>query len=98
VRVPSAKGIVYKIGEAGTQNTIKSHISEEIINIDHNEQLIVLKTYVGRAQGVAVFIDNQKETEILGTIAGDDTILIIPRSSKKIQKVIEQLKTLLGIK
>ncbi|MDQ7818590.1 MAG: arginine repressor [Melioribacteraceae bacterium] len=97
VRVPTPKGTVYKVGESGTQSLIKSRISEEVISIDNNEQLIVIRTFTGRAQGVAVFIDSQKQTEILGTIAGDDTILIIPRSIKKMKTIIEQLKTTLGI-
>lgn len=97
VRVPAINGAVYKIADPGTQNAIKSHIADEVISIDNNEQLIVLRTYTGRAQGVAVFLDKQNLPDILGTIAGDDTILIIPRSIKKLKIVIEQLKTLLGI-
>ncbi len=97
VRIPTSNGTVYRIGETGTQSTIKNRIAEEVISIDNNEQLIVVRTFTGRAQGVAVFIDSQKIHDLLGTIAGDDTILIIPRSIKKIKTIIEELKTTLGI-
>lgn len=97
VRVPAVNGAVYKIADSANQNTLKSHIAEEVISIDSNEQLIVLRTFTGRAQGVAVFLDKQNLSEILGTIAGDDTILVIPRSIKKLKTIIEQLKTILGI-
>lgn len=97
VRIPTPNGTVYRIGETGTQTAIKKRISEEVISIDYNEQLIVIRTFIGRAQGVAVFIDSQKINDLLGTIAGDDTILIIPRSVKKIKTIIEKLKTTLGI-
>jgi transcriptional regulator of arginine metabolism len=97
VRVPTPKGTVYKVGETGSQSAIKSHVADEVISIDNNEHLIVLKTFTGRAQGVAVFIDSKKQPDILGTIAGDDTILVIPRSIKKMKTIIEQLKTTLGI-
>jgi transcriptional regulator of arginine metabolism len=97
VRIPTPNGTVYRIGETGTQSNIKNRISEEVISIDYNEQLIVVRTFTGRAQGVAVFIDSQKIHDLLGTIAGDDTILIIPRSVKKIKTIVEKLKTTLGI-
>lgn len=97
VRIPTPNGTVYRVGESGTQTTIKNRIAEEVISIDSNEQLIVIRTFTGRAQGVAVFIDSQKIHDLLGTIAGDDTILIIPRSIKKVKTMIEQLKTTLGI-
>lgn len=45
------------------------------------EQLLVLKTDTGMAQPLAVAIDRARVTEIVGTIAGDDTILVICRSA-----------------
>ena len=45
------------------------------------EQLLVLKTDTGMAQPLAVAIDRARVQEIVGTIAGDDTILVICRSA-----------------
>lgn len=45
------------------------------------EQLLVLKTDTGQAQPLAVAIDRARVSEIVGTIAGDDTILVICRSA-----------------
>lgn len=45
------------------------------------EQLLVLKTDTGQAQPLAVAIDRARLSEIVGTIAGDDTILVICRSA-----------------
>jgi transcriptional regulator of arginine metabolism len=45
------------------------------------EQLIVLRTDAGQAQPLAVAIDRAGVDEIVGTIAGDDTILVICRSA-----------------
>jgi len=45
------------------------------------EQLLVLRTDIGMAQPLAVAIDRARVTEIVGTIAGDDTILVICRSA-----------------
>ena len=96
-RIPSSNGTVYKINPVGDEAALKTHIAEEIISIECNESLIVLKTYPGRAQGVAVLLDKQNPPESIGTLAGDDTIIIIPRSTKTIKKTIEQIKTILGI-
>lgn len=98
VRVPTENGLVYKLGISGDESALKSRVAEEIISIDGNENIIVVKTYPGRAQGVAVFLDKQGNLEILGTIGGDDTIIIVPKSIKKIKKTIEQIKIILGTK
>ncbi len=97
LRVPSSNGIVYKINPAGDEVALKTHIADEIISIDANESLIVIKTYPGRAQGVAVMLDKQNPTESIGTLAGDDAIIIVPRSTKNIKRTIDQIKTILGI-
>ena len=98
VRTPTANGSIYKLSAAGDESTLKNRVAEEIISITGNENIIVVKTYPGRAQGVAVFVDRQSHLDILGTIGGDDTIIVIPKSTKKIKKIIEQIKTILGIK
>ena len=98
VRVPSTNGIVYKINAAGNEETLKTHIAEEVISIEANECLIVIRTFPGRAQGVAVMLDKQNPSESIGTIAGDDTIMIVPRSIKNVKKTIDQIKLLIGIK
>lgn len=61
-------------------------------NIEFSGNLAVVKTRPGYAMGIASDIDNNASQEILGTIAGDDTILIIPRegiSRKEIVKALE---------
>jgi len=98
VRVPTSTGLIYKLSATGDETTLKYRVAEEIISVAGNESVIVVKTYPGRAQGVAVFIDKQNDLDTLGTIGGDDTIIVIPKSVKKIKKTIEQIKIILGIK
>ncbi|AFN74159.1 arginine repressor, ArgR [Melioribacter roseus P3M-2] len=97
VRVPTSKGLVYQINQEGGEGALKNYIAEEVLAIESNECLILVKTFLGRAQGVAVQIDRENLPDVLGTIAGDDTIIVVPKSTKNIKKVIEELKTLLGI-
>ena len=49
--------------------------------LEFTNNLAVIRTLPGFAGGIASAIDNLKAYEILGTIAGDDTILIIPREN-----------------
>jgi transcriptional regulator of arginine metabolism len=97
VRVPTSNGLIYRLSIAGDEAALKYRVAEEIISLKRNESLIVVKTYPGRAQGVAAFLDRQSDLGILGTIGGDDTIIVIPQSVKKIKKIIEQIKINLGI-
>ena len=56
-RVPNSKGYAYKLGASGDENALKFHLAEEIISVKSNENIIVIRTFPGRAQGVAAFID-----------------------------------------
>lgn len=51
-----------------------------IHGIEHNDHLIVIRTKPGTAMTVAKFIDDKKFDEIMGTVAGDDTIMIAPKN------------------
>jgi transcriptional regulator of arginine metabolism len=54
-------------------------LREMIVGIESNEVVIVVKTHSGRAQAVGSDIDALQHPDILGTLAGDDTVLVIPR-------------------
>jgi transcriptional regulator of arginine metabolism len=69
-------------------------LGEFLLDVRPAENLLVLKTPPGGAQPLAAAVDAAKFTEVAGTIAGDDTVLIItPRkkSRESLQKRIEDL-------
>lgn len=59
--------------------------------VEFSGNLAVIRTRPGYAMGIASDIDNHSRKEILATIAGDDTILIIPRDGISREEVIEAL-------
>lgn len=59
----------------------RAAVDDYLRRYDVVDQLIVLKTDAGLAQPLAVAIDRAGLTEVVGTIAGDDTILVICRSA-----------------
>lgn len=64
-----------------------------ILSVDHNESLIVVKTKPGSAMFVAGFVDHYCADFCIGTVAGDDTILVVPKSTKKMQTYSSQLSS-----
>jgi transcriptional regulator of arginine metabolism len=66
--------------------------ADYLLNIEAVQQLVVLKTGTGEAQILAVAIDRARLPEVAGTIAGDDTVLIIARDAKGAQAVVKQLR------
>ena len=94
VRIPSENGFKYVFHLEDTENTVKQLIGMEIINVMANESTAVVRTMPGRAAGVAVYLDRLKESHIIGTVAGDDSIIIIPDSHKNIDLVVERIKNI----
>jgi transcriptional regulator of arginine metabolism len=85
LRIPNAGG-GYKyslsdlrIQSQGTMSTF--NFISAIQSVIDTRGLIIIKTIPGYANSVAVFIDNADRYEIAGTIAGDDTLLVIPRDN-----------------
>lgn len=71
-------------------------IDTERLNIEFSGNLAVVKTRPGYAMGIASDIDTNVSREILGTIAGDDTILIIPREGYTRKQVTAALARLIN--
>jgi transcriptional regulator of arginine metabolism len=63
-------------------------ISELVVNVVRAGQLVLIKTSAGAGQGVAAALDAADLDEILGSIAGDDTILVVTRSEDDADGVI----------
>ena len=69
-------------------------LAEFLLDIRPAENLLVLKTPPSGAQPLAAAVDQAKFTEIAGTIAGDDTVLIITTSKKTRETLQKKIETL----
>jgi transcriptional regulator of arginine metabolism len=92
--VYTPSGSRYMLHTEAEEQRLKSIISFEVELISSNESLIIVKTLPGRAQGVAELIDAMRHPSVLGTIAGDNTIFIAPRSTKKIPETMKLIRNL----
>jgi transcriptional regulator of arginine metabolism len=96
VRTSAAEGSRYTLNVEEAGNQIRKLISFEILSIEYNEMVIIVRTLAGRAQGVAHYIDKMNSKLILGTIAGDDTIMIVPNSVKNISEIVEMMNKIMN--
>lgn len=87
--------MVYCLPHDAEAPPIHSSLEALVIDIVANEQLIVIKTSPGAASLIARVLD-QKKCEILGTIAGDDTIFVAPESIQNIQQSLILVRKQLG--
>lgn len=64
---------------------------ETVVKMDFSENIIVIKTLEGMGMAVAVALDNMQNDEIVGTIAGDNTVFCVVRSHHQSTGLIERL-------
>ncbi|MCL4417062.1 MAG: arginine repressor [Actinobacteria bacterium] len=84
----------YQIDPQFNIGKLKFKFKENVLSVDLSNNIIVIKTNSGEAQGVAAVIDGSNFEEILGTVAGDDTIICVANdedNAKKILKFFQQL-------
>ncbi len=70
---------------------INAALVDSIVNVDYAQNLVVVRTFPGLAQAVAAGIDNLSIAEVLGCVAGDDTILIATRSDMAAKSISERI-------
>jgi len=104
LRVPQQDGYRYlPAGEEGRPASAPASrgfgllAAAEVTAIEANETMVVVRTQIARAQGVAVYLDGLGMPDLLATIAGDDTILAIPATTKKTRALRSQLEKLFGL-
>ncbi len=99
VKVPSNTGN-YKYSLPADQKfnpheKLKRLIMDAFVKIDHTSLFIVLKTLPGNAHAVGALIDNLEWNEIMGTICGDDTCLLICRTEDDAVEIKERFISML---
>ena len=96
VRTRNAKQeMVYCLPAEMGVPTAKSPLRQLVIDIMHNEMMIIIRTSPGAAQLIARLLDSLGTSDgVLGTIAGDDTIFIAPAKVSEIDITLDKVKTL----
>jgi len=69
-------------------------LDDAVIAIDSAENILVIKTMSGTAQGVAAAFDELEWPEVVGTVAGDNTIMVVIRNKTQVEEVLNRLQQL----
>lgn len=71
-------------------------LKDTIVSIESAENIIVIKTLSGCAGPAAEAIDLQKDENILGTLAGDNTIFVVVKTKEAVEIIINEIKKALA--
>lgn len=88
--VKTADGYTQGIAEPASGPDVASLVAEFVEDIRIAQNLLVLRTPPGHANSVAVALDKADWPEITGTVAGDDTILVIAPDAQVAEKLRER--------
>ena len=98
-RVPTPEGARYAVTDGSIEESrvaLETLLPQLFLRVDGVSEMIVLRTVPGGAQPIASALDGEAWPDILGTVGGDDTILIVCRSGLARDRVVRRLKTLAG--
>ena len=99
IKVPLADGH-YKYSLPADQRfnplqKLKRHLMDAFVRMDSAGHLLVLKTLPGNAMAIAALIDHLDWDDVIGTVSGDDTILVICRTEKDVEIISNRFLDLL---
>ena len=90
------KYVVLQNHESGLSDKYIRVLREGFLSMDNAQNILVVKTVSGMAMAVAAALDAMKFNEIVGSIAGDDTIMIAVRSVEDTYAVMDKIRAFCG--
>lgn len=81
--------------EQGTSDRLIRMLADSVVSMDSANNLIVIRTLPGSAHVAGEAVDSLRWSEVLGTIAGDNTILVIVRSNDEVETVMRRFRALI---
>ncbi len=100
VKVPTGDG-GYRYAFPSNQNVtvsvarLEKTFQDSVLSVNSSGNIIVLRTLPGTAQAVAYVLDNVRWPEIIGTVAGDDTIFLVVKPEKVADVVKERFESIM---
>ena len=98
-RVPTPEGARYAVTDGTIEESrvaLDTLLPQLFLRLDGVSEMLVLRTVPGGAQPIAAALDGEGWSDILGTVGGDDTILIICRSVAARDRVMRRLRSMAG--
>lgn len=79
-----------------SQSRMERIFQDSVISMDFSLNIIVLRTQQGTAPAVAYTIDYVKWPEVIGTVAGEDTVLVVVKPAEAVQAIMAKFQALLS--
>ena len=100
IKGPTGRGTYkYVAPEVRRGNDAPGHnsaLTDAVLKIESAQNMIVIKTMSGMANAIAVCVDSLQIKDIIGSVAGDDTILLVLKTTEKALEVETELKNVFG--
>lgn len=90
------KYVVYANEENGNNGKYNTILKEGFVSMDMAQNILVIKTVSGMAMAVAAALDAMNFHELVGTIAGDDTIMCVIRTIEDTRLIMDKIQKLLN--
>lgn len=81
--------------DSGARSNLSRYFSDSVYAVDRAMNTVVIKCHSGMANAVCARLDSAGYTDIVGTLAGDDTIFVLMRSEEDAQDMLKTLENLL---
>ena len=99
IKIPTPEGNYrYSLPQDKTPGDIlrraQRMFADAVVAVDYAENDIIVKTTSGTAQGVAAALDDLDWPEVVGTVAGDNTILMVIRSKEAFSDILKRFNQL----
>lgn len=79
-----------KVTEMSTK--FRSIFSEAVISVDYAFHIVVIKCHTGMASAACTALDNMKIRDVVGSLAGDDTIFVLLRNEQQALKLVNEIR------
>jgi transcriptional regulator of arginine metabolism len=80
----------------GTQTMLQRSLAVQLLRLDRVQQMVLLRTGPGHAGSLCALLDSARLPEVVGTIAGEDTILIVTADARRAKALVKRLEEMAG--
>lgn len=97
VKEPSGQG-TYRYAVSSQKNhlnfadRLRTIFRQSVLSVDYAQNIVVLKTMPGLAQGAASALDGMENSGVVGSLAGDDTVLLVMRNESGAAELCAEVK------
>ena len=96
IKGPTGRGTYKYVAPGSVKETSapvhNSALNKSVIKIDNAQNIVVVKTHAGMANAIAVCIESLSLPFVVGSVAGDDTVIIVVKDNDRALGVVNELK------